>query len=122
MDERVSEQVGSEVLFENDRIRVWDLTLQPGEASARHRHVRDYVFMHVTPGRIEVHQEGEKPSVEECEAGYVEYTEVGSGIVHHLVNVGNEVLRELLVEFKGPSRATSPREPQTNERSRTVGE
>ena len=121
MEEHVSEQVGSEVLFENDRIRVWDLTLQPGEASPRHRHVRDYVFMHVTPGRIEVHQAGEKPSVEECEAGYVEYTEVGSGIVQHLVNVGTDVLRELLVEFKGPSRAASPQEPQTNERSRTVG-
>ena len=119
MSDQVSEQVGSEVLFENDRVRVWSLTLQPGEASPRHRHARDYVFVHVTPGTVEVHQEGQEPSVEECDAGFVEYTEVGSGIVHHIVNRGNAPLHEILVELKGPSRASTPQEPQTNGRSRS---
>jgi quercetin dioxygenase-like cupin family protein len=119
MSDDVSEQVGTSVLFENDRIRVWDLTLQPGETSPRHRHRHDYVFVHVTPGTVEVHQAGEAPSVEECDAGYVEYTEVGPGVEHHLVNRGNAVLCEVLVEFKGPSRAAAPRPPETNGRSRT---
>jgi quercetin dioxygenase-like cupin family protein len=34
--------VGSEVLFEDDNVRIWQLTLEPGEASDLHRHDHDY--------------------------------------------------------------------------------
>jgi hypothetical protein len=116
----ISDSIGSELLFENGRVRVWDLRLQPGEASPRHRHLKDYLFVQVTPSRVEVYAGGEESSLTECDDGFVQYTEVGTGIVHHIVNRGDVPLREILVEFKGPSRATGPEEPQTNRRSRTV--
>jgi beta-alanine degradation protein BauB len=117
MTDQASRQVGSEVLFENDRVRVWRLTLQPGEASPHHRHEHDYLFVHVTPATLELRQAGEAPSTEAFEVGYVEYTEVGSGVEHQIVNRGDAVLHEILVELKGPSRAATPQEPQTNGRS-----
>ncbi len=78
--------------------------------------------MHVTPATLELRQEGEPPSTEAFEVGYVEYTEVGSGIDHFIVNRGDDVLHEILVELKGPSRAATPQEPQTNGRSHPAGE
>jgi hypothetical protein len=29
-----SDRIGTELLFENDRVRVWDMVLEPGEASS----------------------------------------------------------------------------------------
>jgi beta-alanine degradation protein BauB len=116
----ISDGIGTELLFENDRVRVWDLRLQPGEASPTHRHRGDYLFVQVTPSTVEAHEGGEAPSLTECDDGFVQYTEVGPGIVHRIVNRADLPFREILVEFKGPSRVAAPREPQTNGRSRAV--
>jgi quercetin dioxygenase-like cupin family protein len=118
MSDHIPDQVGTELLFENDRVRVWDMTLQPGQASPAHRHPRDDLFVQVTPGKIEVHADGRAPSTSETDDGFVEYTEVGSGIAHRIVNRAETPYREILVEFKGPSRAAAPRQPQTNGRER----
>ena len=120
MQDHVSEQVGTELLFENDRVRVWSLTLQPGQASPRHRHERDYLFVHVTPATIELVPEQGAPSTERFGAGYVEYTEVGAGITHQIVNRGDTPHHEVLVEFKGPSQSASP-QSHDNGRSQPAG-
>ena len=41
-------QVGTRVLFENARVRVWDLALAPGESLAKHIHRNDYFFIVVS--------------------------------------------------------------------------
>ena len=38
----ISEDIGTKLLFENDRVRVWDLALAPGESTGMHRHENDY--------------------------------------------------------------------------------
>jgi len=45
MAEAISDQVGSKLLFENDQVRVWDLTLAPGESTGMHRHENDYLYV-----------------------------------------------------------------------------
>ncbi len=40
-----SERVGTRVMFENERVRVWDLALAPGESLEKHIHRRDYFFI-----------------------------------------------------------------------------
>ena len=37
--------VGSRILFEDDNVRIWDMTLQPGEASDLHTHEHDYYLI-----------------------------------------------------------------------------
>lgn len=111
----LSHQVGTKLLFENDRVRVWELNLRPGESSPRHVHESDYVFVHLTKSKIALIQEGRPAETTEEPAGFVQYTEVGSGIEHAIKNVGESEHREILVELKGPSRAATPQEPQTNE-------
>ena len=46
------ERVGSKLLFENDRVRVWELRLQPGEIEALHEHKLDYVMIQVDGDRV----------------------------------------------------------------------
>ena len=44
--------VGTAVLFENERIKVWEMDLQPGEESDLHRHDRDYILVIIEGDRI----------------------------------------------------------------------
>jgi hypothetical protein len=46
--------VGSEVLYEDDRVRVWNFTLAPGEITSMHRHDHDYHFVAIQPTELEV--------------------------------------------------------------------
>ena len=36
--------VGTRLLFENERIRVWDITLEPGKRLPLHRHRTSYFY------------------------------------------------------------------------------
>src|SRR6202051_3681770 len=44
-------RVGTRLLSETDRVRVWEIRLAPGERIGFHRHVLDYFWTAVTPGR-----------------------------------------------------------------------
>ncbi len=44
--------VGTKLLLEDDRVRVWEIRLAPGERLPPHRHVLDYFWTAVTPGRF----------------------------------------------------------------------
>ena len=48
--------------------------------------------------------------------GFVQYTEVGSGIEHRIRNRGDALHRQIILEFKGPSWSAEPRTPQSNGR------
>jgi hypothetical protein len=47
--------VGTELLSESDRVRVWTIRLKPGERVGFHRHVLDYFWSAITPGRGRQH-------------------------------------------------------------------
>ena len=51
-------QVGTRLLSETDRVRVWEIRLAPGERIGFHRHVLDYFWTAVTPGRARSHTQG----------------------------------------------------------------
>ena len=113
---QVSREVGTELLFENDRIRVWSMTLEPGESSPYHRHEHDYVFVYTTPSRIKSNRPGESDSVRKVRDGYVQYTEVGAGIEHSITNVSDARHHQIIVELMGPSSSANPLPPENNGR------
>lgn len=47
-----TERVGTQLMFENERVRVWDLALAPGESLEGHIHRLDYFFIVATGGLI----------------------------------------------------------------------
>jgi hypothetical protein len=118
MHSDITTSIGTELLFENDRIRVWNMVLQPGEESPHHRHGGDYVFVYTTPSRITAFLENQPPSTSEFDDGFVQYTEVGAGTTHYIRNDAAVEHRQILVEFKGPSVAPKLKTPEHNGRSR----
>ena len=93
-------RVGTKVLFENDRIRVWDLTLEPGERAPFHAHATDYFFACVEGGRVLTRfPSGHAIEMDQSD-GDVVFLEAGSEAeVHDLENVGETRVRYVTVEL-----------------------
>ena len=73
------------VLLENERVRVTEWRLAPGEATGRHRHERDYLVFPLASGRVRLLEEGEgEPVTVELEAGRPTYRKAGHA--HDVVN------------------------------------
>ena len=93
--------VGTALLLENERVRVWDITLAPGERTPFHCHRTTYFYRCETGGRWRVRTiDGEVASGEDP-AGSVTYhrLEPGETLVHELTNVGDAPLRYTTVEL-----------------------
>lgn len=96
--------VGSKVLLENDRVRVWELTLAPGQESPVHRHEHDHLLIQIAGDRIAVVPEPDTQSRYKdyleapVRAGEVAF--VRRGGVETARNIGTEPYREIIVELK----------------------
>lgn len=100
----VSDNVGTRLLFENERIRVWDLSLAPGEWVESHRHRLEFCFIVAQGGHLR-HADPNNPQ-DAHEVSYsknqVVYSEVGAqGTLHHrLTNIGDAPYQNYVIEFK----------------------
>lgn len=94
-------QVGTTLVFENDRVRVWDLTLAPGQRVAAHRHVLDYFWVAVEPGRSRQHTHDGTTREVVYEAGEARFYRFGEGeyLLHDLENIGTTPLKFHTVEL-----------------------
>ena len=98
MTEQVLAPVGQEVILENDRVRVWHISLAPGETQPLHHHGLAYVVIAVQGAKNVIHTAaGERIDVEE-ETGSVVYREPGQ--THTLTNAGDTVYIGRIVELK----------------------
>ena len=98
-----TKNVGTRLLFENERVRVWDLALAPGESLATHVHNDDYLFIVIEGGALrhvdEEHPEKNRDVV--FEKDQVVFLEAGHGLIHDkLVNTGSAPYRNLVIELK----------------------
>ena len=96
--------VGTKVVFENDRVRVWVLRLAPGERSAVHEHDLDHLLIQIRGDRIAVEPEPDtrSPYREYFEAAVIPgmVTHVPKGGIETAVNVGADDYYEIIVELK----------------------
>jgi hypothetical protein len=110
--------IATELLFENDRIRVWQMLLAPGESSSLHRHLHDYLWVDLATTSTELLGPF-PPTTLEHRDGYVQYNVVGHGGRKYdsgIKNVGTTTVRQVLIEFLGDSAAETPLVPETNGR------
>ena len=54
--------MGDRVVFENDRVRIWELTLPPGADSNVHQHELDYILVILGGDRVAAVQEPDSAS------------------------------------------------------------
>jgi quercetin dioxygenase-like cupin family protein len=93
--------VGTRLWFENDRIRVWEVRLQPGERGPFHSHTRKY-FWTVVDGGI-----GRQRTVDgtvitrEYHVGDTNYSEhtPDEPMIHDFENAGDGLIRFVTVEL-----------------------
>ena len=102
--------VGSVLLSENERTRVWMIRLAPGERCGFHRHVLDYFWTCISGGRARQHvHDG---TTLECgyAPGETRHESYGKGEfkVHDLENLGDTELVFMTVEFKDSANKPMP--------------
>jgi beta-alanine degradation protein BauB len=98
---RENTQVATTCWFENDLVRIWDLTLQPGDRLPFHCHTSTYYWVCISPGRgIQRWPDG-TAATWDFQMGDVDFL-TGSPdepLIHDLENVGDTGLRFSTVEL-----------------------
>lgn len=105
-DNTPSPNVGTKLIFENERIRVWDLALAPGESLATHVHKLPFCFIVAQGGHLR-HQNPNDPD----DAREVNYdtnlvvfhdpaTQEHDTVHQELTNIGDAPYRNYVIEFK----------------------
>jgi quercetin dioxygenase-like cupin family protein len=85
------------VTIDNERVRVTEVTLQPGETLGMHIHADGDIWMPRVPGTVEVTQQGSEP----MKVGRKAYELVYHGPeTHSIKNIGNTVYRSVVIELK----------------------
>ena len=96
--------IGSRVIYEDDRVRVWFLKLAPGERSAIHRHDHDHLLVQIRGDRVTVVPEADSAGpynqIYEGEVDPGMVTFVPAGGIETALNTGDERYHEVIVELK----------------------
>lgn len=101
-------RVGNRLVSENGKVRVWHLSLAPGERIGFHTHVLDYFWTAMTDGRARSHYGDGQVREVTYAAGDTQHHIYGPGefMIHDLENIGDTPLVFATVEF-----VTSANEP-----------
>lgn len=102
--ERVLGDIASNLLFENERVRIWEMRLEAGATGPIHKHECDHVLIQISGDRMAVVPE---PDTKSFYAEYMEadvfpgnYFYVEKGGIEAARNVGKEDFHEIVVELK----------------------
>ena len=93
--------VGTRLLSESERVRVWIIRLAPGERIGFHRHVLDYFWTAVTGGRGRQHVHDGSTVEYTYQPGETRHETYGRGEfkVHDLENLGDKEMVFMTIEF-----------------------
>ena len=106
MPTQPSENIGSKLLFENERIRVWELAVAPGETLDAHIHHNDYVYLVPDAGVLRF-SDPDNPANDHDhhfvnnEVRFVQVPSEGK-VDNHITNVGDVFHRNYIVELLTP--------------------
>ncbi|HEY4278553.1 MAG TPA: hypothetical protein VGM91_10055 [Conexibacter sp.] len=92
-------EVGTEILFENEHVRVWEVHLEPGEVQEWHLHDHPYLVLAIEEAHnVMEYLDGTDARTMHETVGRVIYRPAGK--VHKLTNVGETTYRNRLIELK----------------------
>lgn len=100
-DRRDNGAVGSRLVSESDRARVWLIEMQPGDRLPFHTHVLDYFWVATTPRRARSRYGDGTVAEVEYDVGTTKYFTFkrGEKMTHDLENIGDTVLCFTTVEY-----------------------
>ncbi len=88
------------VLLENDRVRVVEIWIKPGEKLAMHSHPASVTYV-LTAGKLKTTVPDGKTVDTEAQVGQTLWNDGGG---HEQVNVGTTEVRALVMEMKTPAK------------------
>jgi hypothetical protein len=90
--------------MENDRVKIWEMDLAPGEESAIHEHTMDYILVLLEGDRIagvpEPDSAGPYNEYIEAEVEPGNYYFIERGGIETARNIGQKRYREIAIELK----------------------
>ena len=102
--ERKLGTIANRVLFENERVRVWEMRMPAGESGPVHEHALDHILVQVAGDRMAVVPEadtrGEYTEYLEAEVAAGQVFFVRRGGIERAKNVGKSEYHEILIELK----------------------
>lgn len=99
--------VGSQLLSQNERVRVWEIRLAPGERWHAHRHVLDYFWTAVNAGSSRQHTSDGTTRDVTYAAGETRHFSFAAGefLLHDIENIGQSGLVFTTVEHLDSANA-----------------
>jgi beta-alanine degradation protein BauB len=115
-EQAFNDVVGSALLSENDKVRVWNIHLAPGQRLGAHRHRFDYFWSAITDGESIQHSDDGTTRRVSYRAGDTRHFDFGPNeyLLHDLENVGTGPLVFITVEHK-PQGLPAPSRPATHQ-------
>jgi len=109
-DNRFSPIVGSVVVSETDKVRVWHLMIPAGKRCTFHRHVLDYFWTCHTHGKARNYFEDGSVTDTVHYPGHTRHLKFGPGeyMLHSVENIGDTELLFTTVEFLQSANAPLP--------------
>ena len=103
-------EVGSRLLSEDSRVRVWEIRLAPGERWHAHRHVLDYFWTAINAGSSRQHTHDGTTREVSYQAGETRHFHFGPGeyLLHDIENIGDNELVFTTVEHLDSANAALP--------------
>jgi hypothetical protein len=102
--ERVLGDIATRLLVENDRVKIWEMDLAPGEDSDVHEHRMDYILVVIEGDRIagvpEPDSKGLYNEYIEADVQPGQYFYIEKGGIETARNIGKERYREIAIELK----------------------
>jgi quercetin dioxygenase-like cupin family protein len=102
--------------FENEFVKIWDVTVPGGDATLWHAHRNDNVVVTLAPAKLHIETLGRDPVDAEWKFGEVRFSK--ATYIHRAMNVGNTSFHNLTIELLKPSAANSNPSPLPKESGR----
>jgi hypothetical protein len=89
------------LIFENERIKAWSLTLEPGQSTPQHTHQLDEIVVCLESSKLRIAKPGPDSNGQSVQPknGEVFMPKV-KGVTHVLTNVGVTRYKQISIELK----------------------
>ena len=94
--------VGNRILFENDLVRVWEISLEPGDHLPLHSHALPYLVVTIEATHVRVFEHDGQAYDPTDAPGDVTFREAGQ--IHELQNISPSRYVNRLIEIKQPHK------------------
>lgn len=91
--------------FENEFVKIWDVTVPGGDTTLWHAHRNDNVVVTLAPAKLHIETLGRDPADAEWKFGEVRFSK--ATYVHRAMNVGTSDFHNLTIELLKPPAGTA---------------